>query len=72
MKRAQPRSGAPVSTDTLCVQEERVDQHGAIRRAWPCCGEQPSHFVKAKVRVHDYPDAELAIFHGPRCIGRPV
>ncbi|WP_420013205.1 hypothetical protein [Tateyamaria sp.] len=28
------------------------------------------HFVKAKVRVHDYPDGELAIFHGPRCIGR--
>ena len=20
--------------------------------------------------VHDYPDGELAIFHGPRCIGR--
>jgi hypothetical protein len=24
------------------------------------------HFVKAKVRVHEYPDGALAIFHGPR------
>ena len=25
-----------------------------------------SHYVKAKVRVHRYPDGHLAIFHGPR------
>ncbi len=28
------------------------------------------HYVKAKVRVHEYPDATLAIFHGPRCLAR--
>ena len=28
------------------------------------------HFVKAKVRVHEYPNGELAVFHGPRCIGK--
>jgi transposase len=28
------------------------------------------HFVKAKVRVHEYPDQSLAIFHGPRCLAR--
>jgi transposase len=28
------------------------------------------HFVKAKVRVHEYPDQALAIFHGPRCLAR--
>jgi hypothetical protein len=28
------------------------------------------HFVKATVRVHRDPDGCLAIFHGPRCIGR--
>ena len=28
------------------------------------------HFVSAKVRVHEYPDGELAIFHGPRCLAR--
>ena len=29
-----------------------------------------AHFVKAKVRVHDYPGGTLAIFHGPRCLAR--
>ena len=24
------------------------------------------HYVKAKVRVHEYPDGTLAVFHGPR------
>jgi len=24
------------------------------------------HYVKAKVRVHEYPDGLLAVFHGPR------
>ena len=27
------------------------------------------HFVKAKVRVHEYPDGGLAVFHGPRKLG---
>jgi hypothetical protein len=26
--------------------------------------------VKARVRVHEYPDGALAVFHGPRCIAR--
>jgi hypothetical protein len=29
-----------------------------------------AHFVKATVKVHQYPDGELAIFHGRRCLGR--
>jgi len=29
-----------------------------------------AHFVKARVRVHQYPDGALAVFHGPRCIAR--
>jgi hypothetical protein len=28
------------------------------------------HYIKAKVRVHDYPDRRLALFHGPRCLAR--
>ena len=28
------------------------------------------HYVKAKVRVHRYTDASLALFHGPRCLAR--
>jgi hypothetical protein len=26
------------------------------------------HFVKAVVRVHAYPDGDLALFHGPRLL----
>lgn len=28
------------------------------------------HFVRARVRVHDYPDGTLAVFRGPRCLAR--
>ena len=28
------------------------------------------HYVKARVRVHEYPDRTLAVFHGPRCLAR--
>jgi hypothetical protein len=28
------------------------------------------HFVKARVKVHAYPDGSDAVFHGPRCVGR--
>lgn len=28
------------------------------------------HYVKVMVRVHEYPDGALAVFHGPRCLAR--
>ena len=28
------------------------------------------HFVKARVKVHVYPDGSHALVHGPRCIIR--
>lgn len=28
------------------------------------------HYVKTKVRIHEYPDGTMGIFHGPRCLGR--
>jgi hypothetical protein len=28
------------------------------------------HFVRARVKVHVYPDGSHAVFHGPGCIGR--
>ena len=28
------------------------------------------HYVKATVRVHEYPDGTLALFHGPRRLAR--
>ena len=61
--------------DILCLQEERVV------RADNCVVYQNKllqipadrhrcHYVKAKVRVHEYPDRTLAIFHGPRCLAQ--
>ena len=57
--------------DILCRQEERVvgndntvSYHGFSLQL-PASPIR-SHFVKARVRVHEYPDGTLAIFHGPR------
>jgi hypothetical protein len=29
-----------------------------------------AHYVKARVKVRAYPDATLAVFHGPRLLAR--
>jgi transposase len=59
--------------DILCVEEERVVAHDNTVRYENRTLQIPEsrhrrHFVKAKVRVHDYPDGSLALFHGPRKI----
>ncbi len=62
-------------TETLCVQEDRVVDRantvswGRLKLQLP---QSPlrARFVKARVRVHEYPDGALAVFHGPRCITR--
>jgi hypothetical protein len=61
--------------DVLCIQEERVvapDNTVAWNRRRLQIPPHPAraHFVRAKVRVHHYPDGDLAIFHGPRCLAR--
>jgi transposase len=61
--------------DILCVQEERVvGNDNCVRYRSLSLQIPPSplrrHFVKVRVRVHDYPDGTLAIFHGPRCLAR--
>ena len=33
-------------------------------------GRHRRHYVKARVRVHEYPDSTMAVFHGPRCLAR--
>lgn len=61
--------------DILCIQEERVvandntvSYHG--KKLQLPKSDWRHHFVKATVRVHHYPDNSLAVFHGPREIGR--
>ena len=66
--------GRPVA-DTLCVQEERVvGNDNTVRYRGLSLQLPPSplrpHFVRVKVRVHDYPDGTLAVFHGPRRLAR--
>jgi hypothetical protein len=67
------RAGA--HQDILCVQEERVvGNDNTVRYRGRSLQIPPSpirpHFVKLRVRAHDYPDGTLAIFHGPRCLAR--
>jgi len=61
--------------DILCVQEERtVDNDNTVRYARRIlqipADRHRHHYVKCRVRVHEYPDGTLAVFHGPRCLAR--
>ncbi len=61
--------------EILCVQEERqvmndnCVSYRTLKLQIPESLMRP-HFVKARVKVHVYPDGSHALFHGPRCIGR--
>lgn len=61
--------------DILCVQEDRVvGNDNTVRYKGRvlqiAASRHRHHFVRANIRVHEYPDDTLAVFHGPRCIGR--
>jgi len=61
--------------DILCVQEERVVAGDNTVRFENRVLQIPAdkhrhHYVKAKVRVHEYPDTTLAVLHGPRRLAR--
>ena len=61
--------------EILCVQEERqvgndnCVSFNRLKLQIPASPLRP-HFVKANVKVRQYPDGTYAIFHGPRCLGR--
>lgn len=57
--------------DILCSRHERVVNRDNCVRFEGRSLQIPEqrhrrHFVKATVRVHEYPDGSLAVFHGPR------
>jgi len=61
--------------EILCIQEERSvgnDNCVSFNRLKLQIPPSPlrAHFVKARVKVRQYPDGAYAIFHGPRCLGR--
>jgi predicted HTH domain antitoxin len=67
-------AGPPLA-DVLCVQADRqVGRDNCVlwaRRALQIPPQRHRHhYVKATVRVHEYPDGRLAIFDGPRCLAR--
>lgn len=64
-----------VLVEMLCTEEERtvardntVSWQG-LRLQIPA-GPLRAHYVRATVKVRQYPDGSLAIFHGPRCLAR--
>ena len=59
--------------DILCIQEKRnVSNDNTVRYNNKILqipqDKHRFHYVKATVRVHEYPDKSLAVFHGPRCL----
>ena len=61
--------------DILCIHEERtVSNDNTVRykrlELQIPAGRHRRHYVKARVRVHEYPDGTMAVFHGPRCLAR--
>lgn len=67
-------AGPPLA-DVLCVQADRqVGRDNCVLWARRALQIPPQlhrhHYVKATVRIHEYPDGQLAIFDGPRCLGR--
>jgi len=61
--------------ETLCIEEERIVArdntvvYGSRRLQLPASRTR-AHYVKATVRVREYPDGSLAVFHGPRLLAR--
>ena len=61
--------------EVLCLHTKRVVAHDNTVRYERRVLQIPAsparaHYVKATVRVHEYPDGTLALFHGPRCLAR--
>lgn len=66
----------------LCRQVERaVGKDNCVSyqgRTLQLPSDKVRHYSRARVRVHEYPNGHLAVFHGPRCLaaydpaGKPV
>jgi len=61
--------------ETLCIEEERVVArdntvgYGGLHLQLPQSRAR-AHYVKARVKLREYPDGTLAVFHGPRLLAR--
>ena len=64
-----------VLEDILCIKDERVVGRDNCVRYEGRVLQIPEqrhrrHFVKVTIRIHEYPDGTLALFHGPRQLAR--
>jgi transposase len=69
-----PYAGRPLE-EVLCIQEDRqVGRDNCVQWKGLSLQIPPQrhrhHYVRATVRVHEYPDGRLAIFDGPSCLAR--
>jgi transposase len=61
--------------EILCIEDERIVARDntvgyAGRQLQLPQSPARAHFVKARVKVRQYPDGSLAVFHGPRLLAR--
>lgn len=57
--------------DVLCIHEERtVSKDNTVKYKGHTLQLLPDairlHYARTKIRVHEYPDGSMAVFHGPR------
>jgi transposase len=70
-----PVADPALISEALCIEEERTVSrdntvgYQRLRLQLPPSPVRP-HYVKAHVKVRQYPDATLAVFHGPRLLAR--
>jgi transposase len=57
----------PMHNDLFATPAQIAEESAFVMLSDPA---SLAHYVKANVRVHEYPDATLAIFHGPRRLAR--
>lgn len=62
-------------TEILCIEEQRIVARDntvvyARRHLQLPATASRAHYVKATVKVREYPDGTLAVFHGPRRLAR--
>jgi hypothetical protein len=65
-----PVAAPAILADIMCVHQQRIVRRDNTVSYKNLILQLPQsstrrHYVKAQVRVHEYPDGAIAIFHGP-------
>ena len=68
LERAKRRRLSQAEAASILGMSERTFRRW--RGRFEAEGAEGLYDRRASVKVHEYPDASLAIFHGPRCLAR--